>query len=57
MDKVMKNKKELVTSFSFSCKTSLEKFVFWSDPLNLETVEEKGKNDKILNILRTKRAF
>ena len=29
---------------------------FSSDPLNLETVERKGKITK-LNILRTKRAF
>ena len=43
MDKIMKNKKgmELVTSLSLSCKTCLEKFLFWSDPLNLETVERK----------------
>ena len=41
----MKNKKgvELVTSLPLSCKTYLEKFLFWSDPLNLETVERKKK--------------
>ena len=40
-----KNKKdlELVTSPSLSCKKCLEKFLFWSGPLNLETVERKGK--------------
>ena len=42
----MKNKKgvKLVTSLPFSRQTCLEKFLFWSDPLNLETVERKGKN-------------
>ena len=45
MDKFMKSKKvlELDTSLSLSCKTCLEKLFFWSDPLNLETVERKGK--------------
>ena len=28
-----------------------------SDPLNLETMERKGKNYKKINILRTKSAF
>ena len=39
----MKNKKavELVTSLFLGCKTFLENFPFWSDPLNLETVERK----------------
>ena len=32
-------------------------FIFWSDPLNLKTVEMKGKTGKILNISRMKRAF
>ena len=42
----MKNKKgvELVTSPSLSCKTF---FLFWSDPLNPETVERKGKKKKL----------
>ena len=67
MDKIIKNKKwmELVTSLSFSCKTCLDKFTFWADPLNLETAESKGKTkilvfplkDKIFNISRIKRAF
>ena len=50
MEKTKKNKKclELVTSLSLSCKTYLEKLLFWSDQLNLENVERKGKYDKIL---------
>ena len=45
MGKFMKSKKvlELDTCLSLSCKTCLEKLLFWSDPLNLETVERKGK--------------
>ena len=41
MNKIMKNKKglELVTSLSLSWKLCLEKFLFWSDPLNnMETL-------------------
>ena len=34
---------ELVTCLSLSCKIYLDKFIFWSDPLNLKTVERKGK--------------
>ena len=43
MDKIMKNKKglEVDTGLSLSFKTCLEKFFFWSDPLNLESVEKK----------------
>ena len=53
---------ELVTSLSLSCKSCLEKFLFWSYPLSLETVERKGKYYKILienqiEISGTKRAF
>ena len=48
---------ELVTSLSLSCKICLDKFIFWSDPLNLKTVERKGKTSKIFNISRMKRAF
>ena len=53
---------ELVTSLSLSCKSCLEKFLFWSYPLNLETVERKGKYYKILieneiEISGTKRSF
>ena len=57
--KIMKNKKgvELVTSLSLSCKICLDKFIFWSDPLNLKTVERKGKTSKIFNISGMKRAF
>ena len=53
------NKKgvELVTSLSLSCKTCLDKFIFWSDPLNLKTVERKEKTSKIFNISRMKRSF
>ena len=46
----MENKKglELATSLLLSCITCSEKLIFWSDSLNLETVEKKGK--KIQNI-------
>ena len=59
IDKIMENKKdmELVTSLSLSCKTCLEKFIFWFDPLNLETMERKGNIWQIFNISRTKRDF
>ena len=59
MDKIMKNKKgvELITSLSLSCKICSDKFISWSDPLNLKTVERKGKTRKIFNISRMKRAF
>ena len=59
MDKIMKNKKgmELVTSLSLSCKTCLEKFLFWSDPLNLETVERKGKNWQNIQYTKNKKSF
>ena len=42
----MKNKKgvELVITLSLSCKIFLEKLLFWSDLLKLETVERKQKN-------------
>ena len=55
----MKSKKgvELVTSLSWSGKICLDKFISWSDPLNLKTVERKGKTRKIFNISRMKRAF
>ena len=55
----MKNKKgvELVTSLSLSCKTFLEKFLFWSDPLNLETVERKGKNWQNIQYAKNKKSF
>ena len=46
----------IVSSLSLSCKTCLDKFIFWSDPLNLKTVERKGKTSKIFNI-SMKRAF
>ena len=45
-----KNGAELVTSLSLSCKICLDKFIFWSDPLNLKTVERKGKTSKIFKI-------
>ena len=34
---------EIDTSFSLVCKTCLEKFLFWSDSLNLKAVEKKMK--------------
>ena len=48
MNKIMKNKNdlELVTSVSLNCKTCLEKFLFWSDPSNLETGKENNKTTK-----------
>ena len=47
MDKIMKNKKgvEVVTSLSSSCEICLDKFIFGPDPLNLKTVERKGKEN------------
>ena len=59
MGKIMKNKKdmELVTSLSLSCKTCLEKLLFWSDPLNLETLERKGKNRQNIQCLKNRKSF
>ena len=59
MDKIMKNKKgvELVTSLPLSCKTCLEKFLFCSDPLNLETVQRKGKNWENIQYPKNKKSF
>ena len=59
MDKIMKNKKdlELVNSLSLSCKTFSEKFLFWSDTLNLETVERKGKKRQIIEYLKNENSF
>ena len=44
----MKNKKglEVDSSLSLSFKTCLEKFLFWSDTLNLETGKEMTKAAK-----------
>ena len=55
----MKNKTgvELVISLSLSCKTFLEKYFFWSDPLNLETVERKGKNWQNIQYAKNKKSF
>ena len=55
----MKSKKvlELDTSLSLSCKTCLEKLFFWSDPLNLETVERKGKKGQNIQYLKSKKGF
>ena len=59
MDKIMKNKKgaELVTSLSLSCKTCLDKFIFGSDPLNLKTVERKGKTQQNIQYLKNVKSF
>ena len=59
MDKIMENKKgvELLTSLSLSCKTFLEKFLSWSDPLNLQTVERKGKNWQNIQHPLNKKSF
>ena len=44
LDEIMKNKGvELITMLFLSCKTFFEKFLFWFYPLNLETMERKGK--------------
>ena len=55
----MKSKKgvELDTSLSLSCKTCLEKFFVWSDPLNLKTVERKEKNRQNIQYLKNKKSF
>ena len=59
MDKIMKNKKglELVTSLSLICKKFLEKFLFWSDHLNLEIVERKGKNWQNIQYPKNRKSF
>ena len=59
MGKIMKNKKgvELVTILPLSCKIYLEKFLFWSDPLNLETVERKGKNLQNIQYPKSEKSF
>ena len=59
MDKIMINKEgvELVTSLSLSCKTFLEKFLFWSDPLRLEIVERKGKKWQNIQYPQNKMSF
>ena len=55
----MKNKKgvELVTSLSLSCKTCLDKFIFWSNPLNLKTVEREGKTGQNIQYLKNVKSF
>ena len=55
----MKNKKsvELATSFSLSYKTCFDKFIFWSDPLNLETVERDRKNRQKVQYLENEKSF
>ena len=45
-DREKQKRVELVTSLSLSCKIYFDKFIFWSDPLNLKTVERKGKPAK-----------
>ena len=58
MDRIMKNKKvvELVTSLSLSCKICLDKFIFWSDPLNLKTGKER-KNQENIQQLKNEKSF
>ena len=41
----------------FELQSIFKKFPFWYDPLNMETVERKEKNDKMLSISRARRAF
>ena len=59
MEKIMENKKgaEPVTNLSLSCKTCLDKFIFWSDSLNLEAVERKGKNRQNIQYLNNEKSF
>ena len=54
----MKNRKdlELVTGLSLSCKTSLERFLFWCDVLNLKTVERKGKKRQNIEYLKNEKS-
>ena len=54
MDKIMKNKK---AGLYLSCRTCLEKFLFWSNSLNLETVERKGKKRQNIEYLKNEKAF
>ena len=53
------NKKgvELVTRLFLSCKTCLEKFLFWPDPLNLEIVERKRKNLQNIQYHKNEKSF
>ena len=59
MYKMMKNKKglKLDTSLPLSCKTWLEKLLFRSDPLNLETVKRKRKKLQNIQYLKNKKSF
>ena len=59
MNKIMKNKKglEVDSSLSLSFKTCLEKFLFWSDRLNLETVERKWKKQPNIQYLKNEKSF
>ena len=59
MDKIMKNKKGLEedTGLSLSFKTCLEKFFFWSDLLNLESVEKKWRMRHNIQCLNNEKSF
>ena len=59
IDKIMENKKgmELVTSLSLSCKTCLEKFICWSDPLNLQLWKGKETSGKYSISQKRKKIF
>ena len=56
---MMKNKRgvERVTSLSLSCKICLDKFIFRSDPLDMKTVERKGKNQQNTQHLKNEKSF
>ena len=56
----MRNEKGmgLFTSLSLSYKACLEKFLFWSDPLNLEIVKRQRQNQQNTQFIsRMKRDF
>ena len=59
MYRIMKKKNglKLDTSLPLSCKTWLEKFLFRSDPLNLETVKRKREKLQNIQYLKDKKSF
>ena len=41
----------------FELQNIFRKIIFWSDPLNLETVERKGKNWQNIQYTKNKKSF
>ena len=53
----MKKKTWNWLSASLICKTLFQKFLFWTDILNLKTVERKGKKLQNVEYLKKERSF